>query len=120
MAWALLAGFLYLYVAVCATDDNAHESSAASLVHIVTTAPSPVGDHHGDTDGCGALIHDPGCFVAGAFAGLKNLLALCALVLPVAVCGAAWVHSTRDAERAPPVRARGGRAILLSVCIART
>ncbi|MBB5958252.1 hypothetical protein FHS29_004860 [Saccharothrix tamanrassetensis] len=126
MAWALLAGFLYLYVAVCATDDDAHPSSPASLVHVVTDTLSPPGDgHHGDTDGCGALIHDPGCFVTGdSFAGIKDLLALCALlsVLARAADGKAPDHSSAavGGAPAPPVRVRGGRAILLSVCIART
>ncbi|WP_147455071.1 hypothetical protein [Saccharothrix australiensis] len=124
-AWVLLAGLLYLYVAVCATDDDAHAPSPESLVHVATSALPPSGDHHGDTEGCGALIHDPGCFVVGDFfAGVQQLVALCALLLCLALIarGKARNRPARVVVRGypPPARVRGGRGVLLSVCVSRT
>ncbi|MEU6148958.1 hypothetical protein ABZ816_03065 [Actinosynnema sp. NPDC047251] len=119
--WVLLVGFLYLYLAICATDDVAGTPVPTTVVSMA--APSPTDHHHGTADGFGVLIRHSDCFLlvgGDLFAGALLLLALWLCpdlaARPATGQGPPGVGRTRP----PPLIGAGGREILLSLCVART
>ncbi|GAA1356259.1 hypothetical protein GCM10009660_58340 [Catellatospora bangladeshensis] len=126
--WVLLAGFAYLYLAICVSGGNAGPAGVAQVVPAAVSAPAatppPADHHHGDDDGGGVLIHHPECSVflgSELPAGVDLLLAL-GFLLSFGAFGEARHRVARGAGGTRPrsTGLSGGRVILLSLCVART
>ncbi|MEU4805480.1 hypothetical protein [Actinosynnema sp. NPDC023587] len=116
----LLVAFLYLYLAVCATDEVSGVHDPAPVVSVA--APSPGDHHHGTTDGFGVLIRHSDCFLlvgGDLLAGVLVLLALWLCAVPAVRHACGLVPPGADRTRPPPGTA-SGREVLLSLCVART